>query len=270
MIKVNNLKVGYENRVIIEDLSLEVKKGEVISIIGPNGSGKSTLLKSISRFIKKDNGEIYIVDKLLDSMKNNDISKVISMLSQQNSSPNDITVKELIYYGRTPHKKWYEQRNKEDEEIVNWAIKNTGLENYKNRKVAMLSGGERQRVWLAMSLAQKTEVLFLDEPTTYLDMCHQLELMELVREINSKFNMTIIMVLHDLNQAARYSDRVIIMKSGKVVADGRPEEVIVKEIIHEVYNVKCSIGKDPINNRPHIYPLEVCYKEKDRCDKCVL
>lgn len=270
MIKINNLKVGYENRIIIEDLSLEVKRGEVISIIGPNGSGKSTLLKAIARFIKKDNGEIYLLDKLLDNMKNNDISKAISMLSQQNSSPNDITVKELIYYGRTPHKKWYEQRNKDDEEIVNWAIKNTGLENYKNRKVAMLSGGERQRVWLAMSLAQKTEVLFLDEPTTYLDMCHQLELMELVREINSKFNMTIIMVLHDLNQAARYSDRVIIMKKGKIVADGSPEEVIVKDIIHEVYNVKCCIGKDPISNKPHIYPLEVCYKEKDRCNNCVL
>lgn len=270
MIKAKNLKVGYENKTIIEDLSLDIKKGEIVSIIGPNGSGKSTLLKSLARFLKKENGEILIVDKNLEGMKSNDIAKVLSMLSQHNSSPSDITVKELVYYGRIPHKKWYEQRSDEDEEIVNWALENTGVAKYSNRKVFQLSGGERQRVWLAMALAQKPEILFLDEPTTYLDMCHQLELMELIKEINRKFNMTIVMVLHDLNQAARYSSRVIIMKDGTIVADGKPETVIVKDIIHDVYNVKCCISKEPTSNKPHIYPLEVCYKEKERCNDCAL
>ena len=138
------------------------------------------------------------------------------------------------------------------------------------RRILELSGGERQRVYLAMALAQKPKVLFLDEPTTYLDMCHQLELMELVQEINKKFNMTIVMVLHDLNQAARYSNRVVIMKNGDIVADGKPEEIINEEIINSVYNVKCCITNEPMCNRPQIYPLEVSYKHRERCDSCEL
>lgn len=270
MISANSIKVGYEDRTIISDLTVNIKKGEVVSIIGPNGSGKSTLLKSLSRLLKTEQGEIMIMDNSINSMKSNEVAKVLSMLSQHNSSPSDISVKELVYYGRIPHKKWYESRTKNDEEVVNWALENTGISHYADRKVFQLSGGERQRVWLAMALAQQPKVLLLDEPTTYLDMCHQLELMELVQEINEKFNMTIVMVLHDLNQAARYSSRVIIMKDGSIVADGNPESVICKDIIHEVYNVKCCISKDPINNKPHIYPLEVCYKSKERCKNCAV
>lgn len=270
MIKAKNIKVGYENRTIIEDLSLQINEGEIISIIGPNGCGKSTLLKSLSKLLTRKEGEVFIVDEPIDLMKNNDVAKVLSMVSQQNTSPSDITVKELVYYGRIPHKKWFEPKNKEDEDIVNWSLEQTGVSQYSDRKLVHLSGGERQRVWLAMALAQKPKVLFLDEPTTYLDMCHQLELMELVQNINKKFEMTIVMVLHDLNQASRYSNRVIIMKDGKIVADGKPGEVIVKDIIHSVYNVKCCINNDPIFNRPQIYPMEVCYKHKERCKNCEL
>lgn len=270
MIKAENIKVGYEDRTIIDNLSISIQKGEVVSIIGPNGSGKSTLLKSLSRMLEASEGKIFIMDNELNSMKSNEVARILSMLSQQNSSPSDLTVKDLVYYGRIPHKKWYEPRKKEDEEIVNWAIENTGLSEYTERKVTNLSGGERQRVWLAMALAQQPKILFLDEPTTYLDMCHQLELMELVQEINNKFNMTIVMVLHDLNQAARYSSRIIIMKDGAVVADGKPEEVLCKDIIRGVYNVKCCITKDPINNKPQIFPLEVCYKNKKGCNCCAI
>ena len=264
MIEAKNIKVGYESRTVIEDLSLQINEGEIVSIIGPNGSGKSTLLKSLSKLLKRKNGEVLIVDKSIDLMKTNDVAKILSMVSQQNTSPNDITVKELVYYGRIPHKKWFESRSKEDEEIVNWSLKQTGVLQYADRKLVNLSGGERQRVWLAMALAQKPKILFLDEPTTYLDMCHQLELMELIKDINKKFHMTIVMVLHDLNQASRYSNRVVIMKEGKIVADGKPEEVIVKDIIHYVYNVKCAISKEPICNRAQIYPLEVSYDYKER------
>lgn len=270
MISAKNIKVGYEDRTIINDLSVSIKKGEVVSIIGPNGCGKSTLLKSLSRLLKIEQGEIMILDNSIDLMKSNEVAKILSMLSQHNSSPSDISVKDLVYYGRIPHKKWYEARKKDDEDIVNWALENTGILHYSERKVFQLSGGERQRVWLAMALAQQPKILLLDEPTTYLDMCHQLELMELVQEINKKFNMTIVMVLHDLNQAARYSSRVIIMKDGAIVADGKPEQVICRDVIHEVYNVKCCISKDPINNKTQIYPLEVCYKNKERCKSCAI
>lgn len=270
MIKAINLEVGYDERVIIDNLSISIEKGEIVSIIGPNGSGKSTLLKSLSRLLKVNKGDILIMDKPIGDMTSNHVARILSMLSQQNSSPNDISVKELVYYGRVPHKKWYELRKREDDEIVQWALENTGLINYAERKVSQLSGGERQRVWLAMALAQQPKILFLDEPTTYLDMCHQLELMELVQEINRKFGMTIVMVLHDLNQAARYSSRVIIMKAGVIVADGTPEEVLCKEIISGVYNVNCCITKDPISNKPQIYPIEVCYKNKERCNYCAI
>lgn len=270
MIEARNIKVGYENRTIIEDLSVKINEGEIVSIIGPNGSGKSTLLKSLSKLLKRKDGEVLIACQSIDLMKNNEVAKVLSMVSQQNTSPSDITVKELVYYGRIPHKKWFEPRSKEDEEVVNWSLEQTGVLKYADRKLVHLSGGERQRVWIAMALTQKPKVLFLDEPTTYLDMSHQLELMELVQHINKEFNMTIVMVLHDLNQAARYSNRVIIMKDGKIVADGKPEEVIVKDIIQSVYNVKCCISKDPIHNRPQIYPVKVCYKHKERCDNCEL
>lgn len=270
MIEAINIKVGYENRVIIDDLSLKINEGEIVSIIGPNGSGKSTLLKSLSKILNRKDGNVLLDNKSIDSMNNNDVAKVLAMVSQQNTSPNDITVKELVYYGRIPHKNWFESKNKEDEEIVNWSLEQTGIMHYADRKVVNLSGGERQRVWLAMALAQKPKVLFLDEPTTYLDMCHQLELMELIKYINKEFNMTIVMVLHDLNQAARYSDRVIIMKDGKIVADGKPKDVIVKDIIHFVYNVKCCISKDPILDIPQVYPLEVCYKHNERCKNCEL
>lgn len=168
-------------------------------------------------------------------MKISDIAKIMSTLSQHNSSPDDIKVRDLVYYGRIPHKRWYEMKNEEDEEIVNWALKNTCTDIYSERRILELSGGERQRVYLAMALAQKPKVLLLDEPTTYLDMCHQLELMDLVVDINNRFNMTILIVLHDLNQAVRYSHRVIIMKKGDIVADGKSEDIINEEIINNVY-----------------------------------
>lgn len=270
MLKACGIDVAYDSKVIIEDLSLEIRKGEIVSIIGPNGSGKSTLLKSLCRLLKVKSGHIELEDKSMVSMNGKEVAKILAMLSQHNTSPKDISVRELVYYGRVPHKKWYEPRNKEDEEIVLWALENTGTLEYENRTISQLSGGERQRVWLAVALAQRPRVLLLDEPTTYMDMCHQLELMELVKDINKKFGMTILMVLHDLNQAARYSHRVVIMKKGKIIANGRPEDVINCDIINDVYNVKCCISKDPINNKPQIYPIEVCYREKERCCKCAI
>ena len=256
MISCKNLKVGYEEKIIIENLSLNIKKGEVVSIIGPNGCGKSTLLKSLSRMIKPVSGDIYIQSENIKSLKNKAISQKVCLLSQHNDAPGDLTVEELVYFGRIPHKKWYESKSKSDEELVNWAIENTGLTRYKNTPISSLSGGERQRVYIAQALCQKPDVLLLDEPTIYLDISYQLELMELVREINERLNITIVMVLHELNQASKYSDRLIIMKSGEIVSDGCPKEIINKEIIKKVYNIDCDIDNDPISNKPRIHPIQ--------------
>lgn len=256
MISCKNLKVGYEEKVIIENLSLSIKKGEVVSIIGPNGCGKSTLLKTLSRIIKPMSGGIYIQNESIKNLKSKHISQKVCLLSQHNDAPGDLTVEELVYFGRIPHKKWYESKTKSDEEIVNWAIENTGLKRYKNTPINSLSGGERQRAYIAQALCQKPDILLLDEPTTYLDISYQLEVMELVREINEKFNITIVMVLHELNQASKYSDRLVIMKDGEIVSDGCPKEVINKETIKQVYKIECDIDNDPISNKPRIHPIQ--------------
>lgn len=256
MISARHLKIGYESKIVIEDLSLTINKGEVLSIIGPNGCGKSTLLKTLSRMIKPIEGEIFIENNSLSSLNNKTISQKICLLSQHNNAPSDLTVEELVYFGRIPHKKWYETKNKEDKQLVDWAIKNTGLEKYKNTPIGSLSGGERQRAYIAQALCQKPEVLLLDEPTTYLDISHQLELMELIREINEKFNITIVMVLHELNQASKYSDRLVIMKCGEIVCDGCPNKIINKEVIKDVYCIDCDIDNDPICNKPRIHPIQ--------------
>ncbi|HBG5342772.1 TPA: ABC transporter ATP-binding protein [Clostridioides difficile] len=258
MFNVKNIKIGYEDKIIIDNLSVSIKKSEIVSILGPNGSGKSTLLKSLSRILKIKQGDIYIGKKNMKVMSNKEISRQVALLAQHNVSLKDIKVKDLIYYGRIPHKGFFEGKNKNDDEIVTWAMRNTGLESYKDKLVSNLSGGERQRVWLAMALCQKPDILLLDEPTTYLDISHQLELMELVRDINKKFKMTIIMVLHDINQASKYSDRLIIMNNGSIVADGHPNKVISEKIIKEVYKVKCDIDIDPISKKPRIHPIMLC------------
>ncbi|AFS77446.1 iron compound ABC transporter, ATP-binding protein FhuC [Gottschalkia acidurici 9a] len=264
MIGAEKLCIGYEEKIIVNDFSFNAEKGEVISIIGPNGSGKSTLLKAISRFIKAKEGLVYFDKRDMSKMNIKDIAKEMASLSQYNRSPEDITVKELIYYGRVPHKKWYEKRNSEDEDIISWAIKETSLGGYENKKVSSLSGGERQRVWIAMALAQKPKILLLDEPTTYLDICHQLEVMELIRKLNKTLNLTVIMVLHDLGHAAKYSDKVIVIKRGNLVVEGSPEKVLTRELIKDVYNVDTCIRKDIIKGELMIYPIEVCKREEGR------
>lgn len=178
------------------------------------------------------------------------------MLSQHNLAPTDLTVEQLVYFGRLPHKKWFECKTTEDQELVEWAIEQTGLAHYKHKPIGSLSGGERQRAYIAQALCQTPDVLLLDEPTTYLDISHQLELMELVREINEKFKITIVMVLHELNQASRYSDRLVIMKQGRIVSDGTPVETINQEMIKHVYQIECDIDNDPISNKPRIHPIQ--------------
>lgn len=226
MLCAKNLKVGYEDRIIIENLNLSIKQGEIVSIIGPNGCGKSTLLKTLSRMINPIEGSVYLEGTELKQLKNKLISQKICLLSQHNQAPNDLTVEQLVYYGRLPHKKWYESKTEEDRALIEWAIEQTGLTRYKDKPIGSLSGGERQRAYIAQALCQKPSILLLDEPTTYLDISYQLELMELVQEINKKLNITVVMVLHELNQASRYSDRLVIMKQGAIISEGVPNQII--------------------------------------------
>lgn len=258
MIEAKNLCIGYEEKIIVDNFSFDVSEGEILSVIGPNGSGKSTLLRCISRYIKSKEGVVYFDKEDMNGMNIKNVAKKMASLSQYNKSPDDITVEDLIYYGRLPHKKWHEKKNSEDMEIMNWAIKETSVEYFRHKKVSSLSGGERQRVWIAMALTQKPKILLLDEPTTYLDICHQLEVMELIRKLNKDLKITIIMVLHDLCQAANYSDKVVVIKEGKLVAEGEPRDILTTELIKHVYNVDTWIREDIIQGEIMIYPIQVC------------
>lgn len=258
MINVSSVSISYNDKKVIEDLSLNIKQGEIVSIIGPNGSGKSTLLNSISRFLNIERGNIYYKDVDIRHQKNKFLAQNIASLSQFNEIPHDITVEDLVYYGRSPYKKWYESRNADDEQIVRWAMNSTGVLKYSNNLVSSLSGGERQRAFISMVLAQKPELLILDEPTTYLDIAHQLGIMKLIKEINQKYNITVIMVLHDLNQACSYSDTLIILKDGEIFSKGKPKDIMTEALVKKVYNINSKIYYDEFTNSPIVLPLDVC------------
>lgn len=255
MFRVNSVSIRYEQKNVVSDFSFHVNQEEIVSIIGPNGSGKSTLLKAIARNIPYHEGTIEFDGTNLKSMNSKQIARKMCMLSQKNQAPNDMTVMDLVSYGRYPHKKWFEKLNKEDMEIVHWALEKTHLSIYKDRTVASLSGGESQRAWIAMALAQRPKVLLLDEPTTYLDISHQYEVLELVRELNRDMGMTIVMVLHDLNQASYYSDKIVVVQAGKKVKSGTPNEVMTLDMIRQVYRMDAEIQQIPSEKKPRIHLL---------------
>lgn len=253
MLTVDNLFIRYEQKQVIKDFSFHVAAGEIVSIIGPNGSGKSTLLKSIARMHPYDKGCIMLNNMNMKSMSSKDIAKKLCMLSQRNQAPNDITVQNLVSYGRYPHKKWFERLNDEDRQIVEWALEKTHLLPYKDRSISALSGGESQRAWIAMALAQRPQILLLDEPTTYLDIAHQHEVLQLVRELNEEMGMTVVMVLHDLNQAAAYSDKIIVIQEGYCKEIGSPKEVMTKQMIRDVYQMESEVQYVVWDEAPRIH-----------------
>ena len=239
----NALKIGYDEKIIVENFDIEIKKGEITTIIGPNGCGKSTVLKAISRIIKCKSGVVTIDGTDIFKMSTKDIAKKIAILPQMHKAPPDFTVKELVSYGRMPHQRWYKSIEDSDKEIVDWAMEATGIFKFANRSVNSLSGGEKQRAWIAMTLAQKPEILFLDEPTTYLDISHQLEVMNLVKRLNKEMGIGVVMVLHDITQALETSDNIIVIKDGEKYAQGTPSKIITSELLKNVYNVDSEIIK---------------------------
>ena len=242
--EVKQLNTGYQDVTILNDLSVTIKKGKVTTIIGPNGCGKSTLLKTLGRILKMQSGNIYLQEQNLHKMSTKEIAKKLAILSQSPSGPDQLKVAELIAYGRYPHRQNLGRLTQKDRDKINWAMEITHTLEYAERELEALSGGQRQRVWLAMALAQETDILLLDEPTTYLDMAHQLEVLEIVHDLNKNFGCTIIMVLHDLNHAARYSDELIAMQQGQVLYKGTPKDVMTNDILKQVFQIDAKIMHD--------------------------
>lgn len=237
--KVKNISFGHDKiSYLFNDLSLEIPRGKITTIIGPNGCGKSTLLGLLAKGHKVKKGEITLDGENLNCIKQKAFARKVAVLHQHNSESLSMTVRELVAYGRTPHQKMCEGITEEAEKIIDWALDCTKLKELENRSLGALSGGQRQRAFLAMALCQKPEILFLDEPTTYLDMYYQMELLELVKRLNAKYNMTIVMVLHDINQALHYSNHIIVMKEGQVLKIGSPKDMADENLIQEVYNIK--------------------------------
>lgn len=252
MLKIEQLSISYEQKEVVHNFSFEVEQGEILSIIGPNGSGKSTILKAIARMQPYSGGNILFEGENMRRLSSKEIARKMCMLSQQNQAPSDISVKSLVSYGRYPHKKWFERLNAEDEAIIDWALEKTYLSYYKEKPIAALSGGEAQRAWIAMALAQRPQVLLLDEPTTFLDIAHQHEVLELVRELNRDMGMTVVMVLHDLNQASSYSDKIVVVKDGNRAQIGTPDEVMTEQMIQQIYRMEAEIQYVSWDNAPRI------------------
>lgn len=246
----DDLSIGYGEHLIVKDLSVEIPDQKITTIIGPNGCGKSTLLKAITRIISHQSGTIVLDGKNVAKENTKILAKKMAILPQSPESASGLTVGELVSYGRFPYQTGFGRLSKKDYEVIKWALQVTGTSEFKHYPVDALSGGQRQRVWIAMALAQETEIIFLDEPTTYLDMAHQLEVLELLQRLNREEKRTIVMVLHDLNQAARFADYIIALKGGQIVKAGNCDEVITKDVLRDVFHINAEIGVDPRTNKP--------------------
>lgn len=246
----HNISISFKEKHIINNLNLNIDKGKIITLIGPNGSGKTTLLRTLCRNLKPNNGTVYLNGNDIFKMKNKNVAKELAIMNQNHGNSGDITVKDLVKYGRFAHKKLFGNKSDEDEKAVNWALKKTGMDKFSQRVVDTLSGGEKQRAWIAMALAQKPKILVLDEPTTFLDICYQIEILDLIYSLNRENHITIVMVLHDINQAAKYSDELVVIKNGQVYDKGNPLEIINETTMKEVFNVKGSVTVDKEVNKP--------------------
>ena len=246
----SDLRIGYGERLIVKDLSLNIPDQKITAIIGSNGCGKSTLLKAITRIIPHQSGAVILDGEPIANENTKELAKKLAILPQTPESASGLTVGELVSYGRFPYQKGLGRLTKRDVEVIDWALEVTGTKAFMYRPVDALSGGQRQRVWIAMALAQDTEMIFLDEPTTYLDLAHQLEVLELLHRLNVEQRRTIVMVLHDLNQAARFADYMIALKDGQIVKAGDCEEVMQPDVLKKVFQIDAQIGRDPRTKKP--------------------
>lgn len=239
--RTENISFSYGKNQVLESVSLQIAEGKITTIMGANGCGKSTLFNLMTKNLVPSQGSIYLNGKNIKNLTLKEFARKVAIVHQYNTASDDITVERLVAYGRTPHMKMMQGQTKEDERMIQWAMEVTNILKYRDRELSKLSGGQRQRVWIAMALAQNTRTLFLDEPTTYLDIRYQIEILELVKKLNREYGITIIMVLHDINQAIYFSDQIIGLKDGQVSVSGTPQESITTESIRNLYGIELEI-----------------------------
>ncbi|WP_442816757.1 ABC transporter ATP-binding protein [Streptomyces sp. NBC_01304] len=250
----DNVTLGYDQRIIAEQLSVEIPDNSFTVIVGPNACGKSTLLRALSRMLKPSQGRVLLDGQTIHSMPAKKVARMLGLLPQSSIAPDGITVADLVARGRYPHQGLLRQWSPEDERVVQESMASTGVAELADRYVDELSGGQRQRVWIAMALAQQTPLLLLDEPTTFLDIQHQIDVLDLCAELHEEQGRTLVAVLHDLNHAARYATHLIALKDGKVVAEGAPSEIVTAELVEEVFQLPCQIIDDPETGTPLVVP----------------
>ena len=254
ILTVEHLVKGYGENTVLDDVSFSVRPGEVVVVVGPSGCGKSTLFHLMTKNLRPDAGRILLRDQDISACRLRDFARQVAIVHQYNTAPADLSVEKLVAYGRTPYQTMGLSPDPEaDAEKIRWALEITHTDKYRDKPVAELSGGQKQRVWIAMALAQGTQVLFLDEPTTYLDIRYQLQILHLIRQLNREYGMTIVMVLHDINQSLHYSDEIVAMSDGQVCAHGLPEEIVTPQLIRRVYDVDLAIR--PVDGKPFVIPV---------------
>ena len=253
LLSTRRLSLAYDGVPIIIDLDLAIPAGKITTLVGPNGCGKSTLLRGLARLLKPRAGKVYLDSADICKLSTKAVAKRLGILPQGPVAPEGLTVRDLVAMGRYPYQNWLQQWSKEDELLVEQALVTTGMNHLANRVLDTLSGGQRQRAWIAMALAQDTEILLLDEPTTFLDLAHQVEVLDLLYELNQSKGRTIVMVLHDLNQACRYADYLVAVRQGQVYAQGAPMQVMTEAMVREVFG--CHIMQDPVAGTPMCVPV---------------
>lgn len=238
--EIENIEFSYGKHKVLDNISFSVNRGEITTIIGANGCGKSTLFNVMTKNLTPQKGRVMLNGKDISSIPLKSFAKQVAIVHQYNTAPADVTVEKLVSYGRIAHS-GFKRNHIEDEKYIKFAMDITGVSEFANKEIACLSGGQRQRVWIAVALAQNTDILFLDEPTTYLDVRYQIEILRLVKKLNTEYGMTIIMVLHDINQAVFYSDNIIAMKNGKIIGNGKPNDIINNELLYETYGINLNV-----------------------------
>ncbi|HWJ10744.1 MAG TPA: ABC transporter ATP-binding protein [Nocardioides sp.] len=248
------ISLGYRGSPVIEGLDLELPPGRVTAIVGPNACGKSTLLRGLARLHPLTAGRVRIDGQDIGSMSRRDLARVVGVLPQSSVAPDGVRVAELVGRGRFPHQGWFGRHTSQDDRVVLRSLEATGIADLAERRLEELSGGQRQRVWIAMVLAQETDAVLLDEPTTYLDVTHQLELLDLLSDLNAERGTTVVMVLHELNYAARYADHMVVMSRGRVAAQGAPGEVLTAESVRSAFGLDAEVIPDPVTGGPLVVP----------------
>ncbi|NJR39792.1 MAG: ABC transporter ATP-binding protein [Leptolyngbyaceae cyanobacterium CSU_1_4] len=249
------LTLAYDQAIVLNELDLAIPSGKITALVGSNGCGKSTLLRGLARLLKPVKGTVYLDSASIFKLSTKEVAKRLGMLPQSPVAPEGLTVRELVAQGRYPHQGWLQQWSEEDERFTEQALAITKMTELAERPLDSLSGGQRQRAWIAMALAQNTAILLLDEPTTFLDLAYQIEILDLLYDLNQVEERTIVMVLHDLNQACRYADFIIALRKGQIVAQGVPTDVMTEGMVREVFDVESRIVKDPVSGTPMCIPI---------------